>query len=33
MTSARIVHVVDDDQAMRESLDLLLASAGYTARL
>jgi two-component system response regulator FixJ len=28
-----IVHVVDDDEAMRESLDLLLASAGYTARL
>jgi two-component system response regulator FixJ len=33
MTTARVVHVVDDDQAMRESLDLLLSSAGYTARL
>jgi two-component system response regulator FixJ len=33
MTPARVVHVVDDDRAMRESLDLLLVSAGYTARL
>lgn len=31
--SASVVHVVDDDEAMRESLDLLLGSAGYTARL
>jgi two-component system response regulator FixJ len=33
MTPTRVVHVVDDDQAMRESLDLLLVSAGYAARL
>jgi two-component system, LuxR family, response regulator FixJ len=33
MTPARIVHVVDDDQAIRESLDLLLVSAGYIVRL
>ena len=31
--SASVVHVVDDDEAMRESLEFLLASAGYTARL
>lgn len=31
--SAKIIHVVDDDEAMRESLGLLLDSAGFTTRL
>ena len=32
MTSGRTIHVVDDDEAMRESLGALLEDAGYEAR-
>ena len=32
MTSGRTIHVVDDDEAMRESLVALLEDAGYEAR-
>jgi two-component system response regulator FixJ len=31
MSMGIVVHVVDDDEAMRDSLNLLLASAGYAA--
>lgn len=33
MTNAQIVHVIEDDFAVRESLDMLLKSAGLTPRL
>ncbi len=33
MSHGQIVHIIEDDQAVRESLDLLLRSAGLTARL
>lgn len=33
MPDERVVHVVEDDQAMRESLVELLEEAGYTARV
>ena len=32
MTSETLVHVIDDDEAMRESLRFLLESAGFAAR-
>ena len=32
MTPEAIVHVIDDDEAMRESLSFLLDTAGYAAR-
>jgi two-component system response regulator FixJ len=32
MTSGRTIHVVDDDEAMRDSLVVLLEDAGYEAR-
>jgi two-component system response regulator FixJ len=33
MANSMLVHVVDDDEAMRESLDFLLDSAGFSVRL
>lgn len=30
--SSRLVHVIDDDEAMRQSLEFLLDTAGYAAR-
>ena len=33
MPNDTLVHVVDDDEAMRESLDFLLTSAGFSVRL
>jgi two-component system response regulator FixJ len=33
MPNETLVHVVDDDEAMRESLDFLLTSAGFSVRL
>jgi two-component system response regulator FixJ len=33
MTDSTLVHVVDDDDAVRDSLALLLESAGFTVRL
>lgn len=33
MRTSGVVHVIDDDCAMRDSLDFLLASAGFSVRL
>jgi two-component system response regulator FixJ len=33
MPSSRIVHVVDDDEAARRALGLVLCAAGYACRL
>ena len=33
MTDDRIVHIVDDDEAVRQSLAFLLSSAGFAVRL
>jgi len=32
MSYAAIIHVIDDDQVMRDSLDMLLTSEGYAVR-
>ncbi len=32
MTGQRVVHIVDDEDSVRRSLDFLLASAGYSAQ-
>ncbi len=32
MTASRTIHVVDDDPAMRDSLEMLLSASGFTVR-